>query len=398
MSARFLLAACAAMVLLAVALPAGAQSPPPGEWKQGRLVDVHSDKIFLKPYLTEEIWFDSNVYLNKSDKENDFILVTRPGFDFEYDNAAQGGTLAKLGYYARGLTYFDLTDLNAWEQHVSLSFDQKIDAFKVGVYGKYDQQKTYVDVQAVPLLGYNLFDVGAKVGYDFNAADGELGVCRKMYRYTEDLYEFFDHNEDRVWLGGAYHAWDKTDVLGEFAFGRNAFSDDTHADSTWIEILVGVKGKPTAKIGVTAKVGYRGENYKDSADNNYDGESFSGIILRAAATYDATERTRFALELLREPQPSILADYYTINRVALTAAHYFSARIKGSGGFAYEMVQESGPDGIDYSRLFFNVGAAYDILEWLTAEAKYEYQSKSSDTTSYEYNVNRIMLSLTARF
>ena len=387
----------AALALCAFSTPvARAEAAPADDWKQGRLFDIHTDKLSLKPSLTEEIWFDSNIYLSDASKDSDFIIVTRPGVDLEYDSK-DGGTLAKVGYYFRSMVYFDFNELNEVENHFSASIDQRLGKFKLDAFFKYDQQKTIVDYQAFPIQGYNVLDFGAKAVYDFNLLDGEVGFERKGYTYDESVYSGYDHDEDRVWVQGAYHAWDKTDVLLELAWGQNTGYDATaHNDSTYVELLVGVKGRPSPKVGVQAKIGFRSENYDENPLIPYE-DDYSGLIVRIAATWDASDRDRVTLGLLREPVPSLSSNYYTTNRVTLDYAHAFDNRMRASAGLYYEMASES--DQVDdYTRLGFRIGAGYDILAWLTLDGRYEYATKSGDIDVYDYDVHRIMFSATARF
>ncbi len=385
----------AALTVVALAAPV-ALAQEEDVWKQGRLVDIHTDKLSLKPALTEEIWYNSNIYLSDTDEENDFVVVTRPSVDLEYDNQ-ESGTLAKVGYYFRSLIYFDFNDLNETENHVALALDQKVSKFRAGLHLKYDQQKTIVDYQALPIQGYSVLDYGAKLGYDFNAFDGEVGFVRRTTTYDEAVYEDYDHDEDRVWIQGAYHAWDKTDLLLELAYGRTAYDSDVHNDSTYLEVLGGVKGKPTAKIGLQAKVGFRSENYKETSTVAYT-DDYSGLIVRIAATWDASERDRLELKLLREPIPSLYSNYYVTNRVEASYAHAFDARLRAGLGVYYELNTES-DDVEDYTRFGGSVKAGYDILVWLTADALFEYATKDAkEFDVIDYNVMRFMLAVTARF
>jgi hypothetical protein len=387
----------AALALCAFSAPATrAEAPYSDDWKQGRLFDIHTEKLSLKPYLTEEIWFDTNVYLIDTTKKDDFTIVTRPGVDLEYDSK-DGGTLAKVGYYFRSMVYFDLTELNEVESHVSASVDQRLGKFKLDAFLKYDQQKTIVDYQAFPIQGYNVLDFGAKVVYDFNLLDGEVGFERKGFNYDQGIYSGYDHDEDRVWVQGAYHMWDKTDVLLEFAWGQNSGYDPTvHNDSTYVEFLAGVKGRPSAKVGVQAKVGFRSENYDTNPLIPFQ-DDYTGLIVRIAATWDASDRDRVTLNLLHEPVPSLSSNFYTVNRVSLDYGHAFDNRMRASAGLYYDMVSES--DHVDdYTRLGFWVGAGYDILAWLTLDGRYEYATKNGDVNAFDYNVHRIMFSATARF
>jgi hypothetical protein len=393
MNAKSWIATAAFLALLAPVV--SAQQPAAGDdWKQGRLVDIRTDHLSLKPYLTEEMWYDSNVYLSKNNVKNDVVFVTRPGFDLEYDST-ESGTKAKVGYYFRNLNYVDITDLNENENHVVLSLDQKVGQFTFNVYGKYDQQKTIVDYQAAPIQGYTVLNAGLKAVYDFNTFDGEVGAEYKKYTYDQAIYEPYDYSEIHAWLGIAYHLWSKSDLLGEVGYGRDTYKQDVHNSSTWYEILAGVKGRPTTKIGVQVKTGVRVEKYTE--DNSAFSSDFTGWIIRGAATYDASERDRLTLEVLREPVPSLFSNYYVTNRVALNYDHAFSNRFRAGGGLFYEYVTESG-DLDNYSRVGFNVRGAYDILEWLSVEARYEYQSKDGDLSQYNYNVSRLMLALTGRF
>jgi hypothetical protein len=387
-------------VLLALAVLAApvvrAEAPPADDWKQGRLVDIHTDKLSLKPYLTEEIWYSSNVYLNEDADEADFLFVTRPGVDLEYDNK-DGGTLAKLGYNFRALNYLDLDDLDEYEHHASVSLDQKLGKFKLDAFFKYDQQKTIVDYQAFPIQGYDILGFGAKASYDFNVLDGEVGFERKGYTYDEDIYDEYDHDEDRVWVQGAYHAWDKTDVLLEFAWGQNSgYDPDAHNDSTYVEVLAGIKGRPSAKIGLQAKIGYRSENYDENPLIPYE-DDYAGLIVRIAATWEASDRDRLNLGILREPVPSLSSNYYTTNRVTLDYAHAFDNRFRASAGLYFEISTES-DDVDDYNRFGGQIGAGYDILAWLTLDGRFEYATKDGDFDAWDYDVMRFMLSVTGRF
>gem|GEM_PF-3986264 len=386
----------AALAIAALA-PQAARAQEEDAWKQGRLIDIHTDKLSLKPALAEELWFSSNVYLSEDDEEDDFTVVTRPSVDLVYDNQ-ESGTLVSAGYYFRSLIYFDIDDLNETENHVGLSLDQKLSQFRFGLHAKFDQQKTIVDYQALPIQGYTVLDYGAKAGYDFNAFDGEVGFVRRTLTYDEDIYEDYDHDEDRVWVQGAYHAWDKTDLLLEVAYGRNAYnSNDVHNDSAYVEVLAGVKGKPSAKIGVQAKIGFRSENYDETTGITYE-DDYTGLIVRAAATWDASERDRVELKILREPIPSLYSNYYVTNRVEASYAHAFSNRLRAAAGLYYEVNSES-DDVEDYTRFGGSVRAGYDILEWLTLDGMFELATKDADTyDTIDYDVMRFMFSATARF
>jgi len=395
-------AALAVLLLAAFAFPALAQQPPPeDEWQQGRLVDIHTDsrKLSLKPYLTEEFWYNSNIALTDTNEKSDFVLVTKLGFDAEYNNP--DSTVAKVGYYFRYLWYNKYDEFNEHENHFNGSIDQRLGKFTFGLFVRYDQQETYVDIQAAPIRGYDVLDIGAKGVYDFNALDGEIGFSRKSMKFDEEEDQYFDHYTARFYGNVAWHArdlgLDKTDLLAEFAYGVTRFSESYHSDSDFYEFLVGLKGRPTAKIGVNVMTGFKGENYDSDSGSGYDSD-FSGWILRASATYDISDRDRLSLKLIREPFPSIASNYYLSNRVELDYGHIFSKRLKAGASIYYEKVNESG--GVDdYSRFGGALRGGYDIMPWLTLDGTVEYQSKNSDIKVIEldYNVYRIILGLTLR-
>ncbi len=355
--------------------------------------------VEIHPWFQITEQYDSNVYIDSSAKD-DFVTTLTPGIAIEWplrDN------ILKADYHVDVIKFQDQTSQDANNHYFTSQFD--INWRDISFYIKEDFRKVFErpsreDVARLKRED-NLAGIGTRI--DLQRFDLELGYQNFIRDYKAGPgFERFDRTEDIYSIIMSHKTFPKTSLLMEYDFGQVRYDEPDNPDSDYNQLLVGAKGKLTAKSTGTIKVGYQARDYTREGESDYR----SGVIY-ADIVEQFTERDALKISFLRTPYESTYApnNFYKIDRIAATFGHYFNNKIMGFllGDYQINSYPRETTEGTETAKRKDNYwslgsGIRYYFRKWATLTLSYEHIERDSNLSIYDYRENLITLSARAYF
>ena len=359
--------------------------------------------------VSEEL--ETNIYLAPSSRKIDVITLLKPSAGIEIplrDNRISADYEAGIYMYgqyhsqnhidhrARGLVELNLTDYKITIKDTFRDYtDRASDENSRRIAREDNNFRTAINAE---------FDkFGFELGYS-NILD--------IYGSKDDLvYQQISYGDrDRFTniVNGivSYRFMPKTSAFLEADIGFiNYYNSSIPPGSIFTDWYMGLKGKPTSKILINLKGGFRYQNYDSSSI--YADKFYFGPVIKGGLDFLMTKDDTFNLALEKGVYESLYANmnYYDANIIYLKYTHKFNEKMLVSGFGNYQFnsypssTTENGQTGKRYDNILtFGCLGRYDIRRWLSAELKYEYTNKWSKFDVFDYVDNRVMVSGTAGF
>lgn len=398
-------------VLLLMPLPAMAV----GNLKIGRL-QVH-------PELTYQLTYDSNIYKDPEDEQDDFIHIIRPGVRFLYE----GNEDNKLEFgYNIGFIRFTDNSRNSFHEH---------NAFLDGMYktpwglylrlndtfahtaDPYGNSNSYREGETKVRRWYN--NAGLSLGYELNRLSFEASYANHYERYLEDIDWWQNRNDHQFSLTAYYRFMPRTSALLQYRFvdinytnqnnGDNSrgIDSDTSQDARQHQIFTGLRFDPTGKLKGEIKLGLGRKNYVNDRDWNGDEyEDVSSWLAEGSLVWDATAKTSLSTRFARSLNDSTesYATQFTTTTLSLGLRHQFFDQLAATSGVGLTLddYNDVSPtlDARHDLTLMLDCGLEYTIQDWLMVGLGYAYADRSSsdDFQDEEYQDHRTTLSLYSVF
>lgn len=331
----------AATVLLAAAAVAVGR---PGD-------GIRVGNLALSPFVDVAVTYDSNVFLQGDDQEDDYFLDLVPGvafinrtdrlilkgrgwgqirryldYDKELDHESYGG---KLGGVLGGVDNPGLI-FNAKYIHLD---DYEISPRSVDTLN-IEAQDLMLTEDRTERTERDIFDVGGVIGRDLtDKLRADLGYSYSTVDYDTDL--LFDWDESRLQLELSHDLTDKTAALltGQYSWQD---SDGFEDESIYYLGRAGIEYRATGKTTFKGGVGF--ESY-EAGGLSPEGESLDDDLVSydVAAIWEATRKLTLQLSGRNGIQPATQYQSNTkeINLVSLGASYRFTEefRLSLAGSF-----------------------------------------------------------------
>ncbi|MBU1862216.1 MAG: outer membrane beta-barrel protein, partial [Candidatus Omnitrophica bacterium] len=362
----------------------------------------------IKGEVTQK--YDDNIYLSKNSEREDWILVYKPEILFKPP-----------------LTHHKFTTDYSWIQEIFYKYDN------ANNYNHTSNQNLQLDLNRLTInidnkLSWFSSRAGSedttrtpraqdhakfKATYDLNKIDISTIYTYKREDYRSDAaigapgghaaasYQDMDSHEHRGELEAALKIWTKTSLLLSSAYGEIHHDTNIKSDSDYIDGLIGLRGKLTAKGTIEMKIGYRHHEY----EKYY--KDFDGIVASGSLIEKFTSRDIFRLDVSKTPTETTYAgvNYYDSTTLTGNYDHGFTERFWGKVNVSYNLndypnsTTERGKTK-ERKDTQWTASAAleYEMLCNTKLVAKYQYKQKRSNFDNFNYNDNIASIGLKAAF
>ncbi|MFH1776615.1 MAG: outer membrane beta-barrel protein [Candidatus Omnitrophota bacterium] len=360
--------------------------------------NIHLSTLEIHPFASVEQKYDDNIFLEPSNYENDdWITTTTLGVGLEMPIVPQreDDFNFKAKYAADIIEFWDETKQSRVDHTVSANadFDFANDfTLKLGDNYRKTADPPNSELTALEKREKNTGQV--MLGY---AEGGELSF-ELGYKHILDDYNTLnnlDKTEQVITAIVYYQIFPKTSVFGEYNNGKiNYDLNTTNSDSKYNQGFLGLKGEIAPKLTGLAKIGYKDANYNDASKKD-----FTGLTTWLNLTYNLMERSTLNIYGENSSTESTYStnSYFNSNKIGVRFDHELYLRLFLAAGGAYELnkypvattvnsVTAKREDDI----LSFSISLRYEIKEWASIQAGYEYKERDSNFTAFDYKDNKI--------
>ncbi|MCX5680906.1 MAG: outer membrane beta-barrel protein, partial [Candidatus Omnitrophica bacterium] len=273
--------------------------------------------------------YDSNIFLESSDRKTDFINVDTPSFLLTLPFGMKGRHKLEAHYIAEIGSFARYTGQNYLNQDVGAGVDLSLPFgylnVKDGYLNTVDRSATEFTTPVHRLE--NRADV--RLGVELNKLTYEAGYSNLNKHYTNSDYFDYDYSEDVYTLTGFYQAFPKTKALLEYNYGVVGYKKVGDRNATYNQVRVGLLGNLTGKIVGVVKAGYQGRDY-----DNPNTKNFNNFVAEAGLNMQISEKSKADIRYVWTPMESTYDnnDYYDMNSII----GHFNQKLMG--GFSAELL------------------------------------------------------------
>lgn len=365
------------------------------------------DMITIRPMFRIQLQYDSNVFLDENDEKDDWITSFDAGAEAEME---MGDVLLKGGYVFNMNLFAEHDDQNSYNHTAIGKIDWKLNDFEVIIKDRYrrfsdragSEDTARVARQKNVLSVDLLFErnrLSMDSGYDFIIEDyisDEFVSGTITYDEAEDRTEHIFREEV------SYRFFPKTSLLAEGDVGFIEYDSDFNSDSYFLQILGGLKGELLKDSVASIKMGFRYQDYDETGNRD-----FIGFVSRSNVTKKLSVKDTISLTTERSVNESTYRgmNYYVLQHVGLGYIHQFNDKVSFHSALAYQYnkypkkTTENSVTARRYDHLYKGgCGLRYDIRQWLSAAAAYQFLQKESRFADFDYVDHIISVSATAQF
>jgi hypothetical protein len=364
---------------------------------------VEVGDIIMHAGLSSSVDFESNIFLSDGGEQYDMIIGVNPFFGVEIPMEENNLSLeydAKMydfhrfyeqnhvDHQGQALLELNLTDYEITFSDVYKRFTNRAGSDETGDPQRKTRQLT------------NKFE--SSIAAEFDQLTYNVAYVNELSKYlgkNEILYNninYDDKNSVSNIVNGevGYKALPKTTFILQPAAGHIKYYSDLVPDSYFYETLLGVKGEWFDDMVIDMRTGLRYQEY-DSSPAMHD-DNYFGIVGVGSVDYSLTEDDAFKITLKRTIRESTYdgMNYYDTNFAGLDYTHRFSDKISLNPFFTYQYNRypeetTEDADAVTSKRRdhVYNTGCSlmYNVQEWLSLEAGYEYKNRDSRFHTYYY-------------
>ncbi len=373
--------------------------------KMGPLVIHSAGKV------TEQ--FESNIYLNNTDRKADIISILSPsvGFELPVPLGDESGICGDYEYSP--YIYGTWGSENHTDQRVRALIEMNFANVILTATDTYRIFTNRADNEnSLKLkMDTNNFRVGAanqfeRLGYD-------VGYNNKLTIYdSNDLYynqlTYKDKNymDQMLDLTASYRIMPKTLLLLENDLGLVRYINSSQpVGSFYDEVVMGLRGEWTSKFNINLRAGLRGQFYDKSSV--MPDKSFVSLVVRGGFDYSPTDSDKITVALERAPRESTFSNmnYYVANVANIAYDHQFNDKLTAGvsvNGQYHQYPSQATVNNQTATRYDGYIGGSanvrYDIRKWLSVGAKYTYVNRTSKFDVYDYFNNVLTANVTVGF
>lgn len=370
---------------------------------------VYAQEGWFKPFLSVREEYDDNIYLTDTNEKSDWITTVSPGFTIEPRTTKHKFT---FDYYADLKFFADCDGENNYNHTTNAEAQFLFNKVRLGFANTFRYFSEQAGSEDTNRVDRTQDYVRTLVTFDFNKLDLSLGYNYKLENYRSNAaigafrgqaltYKDLERNEHEGEIEAAFKLWPKTALLFSGIYGTIDHDTGKKSDSDYFDVLTGLRGQPTAKCAVEGKIGYRAQDYKDY-DNDFESLIFEGSLIE-----DFTSRDTLRLDFLRISNETNYKDnaYYKNTFFGAGYTHGFTDKVSGSIDFSYqrnsyptETTETGKTDKREDDFWSYGIGVSYELSKWLIADVKYEYLSRNSNFSTFDYKNNRVSTGFTGSF
>ena len=244
-------------------------------------------------------------------------------------------------------------------------------------------------------LGYNASDYAEEPHYYYTDVFG-----------GKTPYSLYDVSSWRGALGFGWQAFPKVKLIGGGFYGRTSVERNLSRmpvlpDSDFGGFFIEADGDFGEKLTGRLRGGYQVRQF-DHLASTTSSDSNGMPVFQAALEYQFTPKRKAELTYTREGRVSVespdwayAADLISVN---VTQEIGTEDNLFANGGITYELDDYDMNDGRQYQWIRANAGLTYHFNRWSKAQATYSFDMFDSNKGNIDYNVNRVMLSLSVGY
>ena len=358
--------------------------------------------------VTEDITYDDNIYLKDKSysKENptygkvqeSFINTTRVGANYsgqlpQSDLTLKAGALVGYNAYTEKPSknnYWDaLGNVELANENIKVgdrllytsdpANNELTDRYKRMNNSAYASFKT---------TNKKLFSVGLSVGDIFD-------------RYFDGKMEGLNRNRFNAGAQVYYNFNTKTNLFVEYMFSDIVYKTNGDNNSTGHTVGLGINGQIAPKVTGTAKVTYAMRDYSHDLAGYENKPDLFGYY--AALTWKATAQDTVRLSGERKMEETLygMNRYFADSLVSLYGQHKFNSKWAVGLTLGYEdMSYARYTEGQKRHDNLYTLRPQVDYMfkDWLMGSLWYQYRGRHSNSQKFEYDSDKVGISLKALF
>jgi hypothetical protein len=298
------------------------------------------------PRVTLAVTHDDNVFLDSAEGTNNTAVTLAPGLLAVWGRPANSHVFADYGI--RIPLYESEGELDDRPSHMlRLGVVYRTGKSQVNAQAGFRHAEEADEVLGARVTKQNLTgDVG--VEHRVNGKSS-LGLQARVERHEFDEDRYLDY--DRYYGAARYYRrlTPKSQGFVQAGLGRDEplQSDRAASAADFHDLSLGIRGKPTAKLSTSGRLGYMWRRYDDESRPGYD-----NWIAALQASSSPFGLTTLSVELAADIRPAVDADGLDVaNRSVVLGAHrrLFVERLRGNASFTAGQSEYSGrpADSVD---------------------------------------------------
>ena len=360
--------------------------------------------ISVRPHLYIDAYYDDNVSLRRSHKQEDFVWHIAPGALFGAGEfRGDKGTYVSLDYTMRGSIYPKHDGYDSLDHDVIMSGGWKLSKLTLGLSQAYEIENgkqvevgAFVEEEAYTTLLTSKYELSDKTFFELNGRQSL--ICSKVRILDAPDFKLNAINEWLAEAWGGYKATEKItagvggtigwrDIRG---FANGATSAEVTPNETFEQALVRASYRATEKLDLNGSAGLQFSQFQDGDDKG------PSLVFTLGGSWQPLERTSVSLEGYRRDVPSfgLNGQNYTLTGTRASVRQLFLEKytLSLSGGYEnshYTKNSSSVSGGSPtYDYFWIRPGLDYQFNErWVTG-LFYQYRTKNSNLNSTSLDLN----------
>lgn len=342
-------------------------------------------------------YYDSNIFYDHANEENDFVTVIAPTF-YLYK---QGGQL-KVGIrYTPSYTMFTNNTEQSKLNH-ALSVQgvfkseqwslQLLNTFSYSHFPATTEQTGRISTISNTFFSEAKYQLSEKMAF-------ALVYQNQLLFYQDDAFEQSNYYENAFGPRWYYQISPNVEVYVS-AEANNTIMPDGDNDGQGYSAYVGLKGQLTRKTALVLETGMRDQSFDEAED-------FQGHWMQGVVKYKASSKTELGLRLKRDIQMSTYQDvgYYESILMSPSITFDMSSKIRLEYHFDYVANRypiETIEDGKNYKRKDDTYRHAFSLKYALKKDMSlmlgYDLENKDSNINKYSYDKAVYRLNFNIKF
>ncbi len=360
-------------------------------------VRVGQTPLFVTPYLGLAAGYDDNLFLKPSNEKSSALYVLSPGLKLD---ARDPNKVFQLNYQGQWGWYTSSTDDDYNDHAARAQFDLAINAHNFLKLG-FDYIRGHDPRGSTDRPFGNEPDKYRQDNPYVTYALGAPGAIGRVELYYSDPTRKYLNNRtftitsDRSSqeYGGAfyYRAFPKTYVMAEARETNIRYDVASPLSADEHRYYAGVTWEATAATTGTLKVGQLRRDFVSSAEPNFSGTSWEGLVIWLPRSY-----SKFEFYTARQTNESTGLGSFILSSIGgVTWSHYWTSYLTTGVDLRY---QRDAYQGFDRTDKIYALGlkAGYKFRRWLTLGAEYSHTKRDSTQDPFDYDKNIYLLTATA--
>ena len=362
----------------------------------------------VKVMVSEDVTYDDNIYLKDKaysknhptygEKKGSFISTTRGGVNYQSlipstDLGVKAGAIVGYNAYTEKPSHNNFWDATGAVEvaNEQLKLGDRLlytsDPANSELTDRYKRMSNTA-YASYKTTNKKLFSLGLTVDNIFD-------------RYFDGEMDYLNRNRFNAGAQVYYNFNTKTNVFVEYLFSDIVYQSVNQSNSVGHRMGLGINGQIAPKVTGTAKLTYDMRDYSHDLGNAENHPDLLGYY--AALTWQASERDTVRLSGERKMEETRYGDnrYFADTLVALYGQHKFNSKWVAALTLGWEdMAYSRYVGGKKRQDNLYTVRPQVDYVfkEWLMASLWYQYRGRHSNSQRFEYDSNKVGVSVKALF